>query len=46
MKLKQERDASLVAQTELVYNLFQLCDCPKFIVDAYKTTGDTVKTNN
>ncbi len=35
IKLKQERDASLVAQTELAYNLFQSCDDPKFIVDAY-----------
>lgn len=36
-RLKKERDAALVAQTELVYNLFQNCSDPKFIVGAYES---------
>jgi hypothetical protein len=35
-QMKAQRDAALKAQAELVYNLFQACDDPRFIVNADK----------
>jgi hypothetical protein len=32
----------LVAQSELVYNLFKSCDDPKFIIDAYEHTNNVL----
>jgi hypothetical protein len=35
-QMKAQRDAALKAQAELAYNLFQVCDDPRFIVNADK----------
>ncbi|MFS1923300.1 MULTISPECIES: hypothetical protein [Vibrio] len=44
-ELKFEKAALLVAQTELTYNLFQCCDDPKFIVDAYEHSNNVLPFN-
>jgi hypothetical protein len=41
-ELTKSNKRVLVAQSELVYNLFKSCDDPKFIIDAYEHTNNVL----
>jgi hypothetical protein len=42
IKTNKSNKRVLVAQSELVYNLFKSCDDPKFIIDAYEKTNNVL----